>query len=92
MKYLDYLVIYLIILFIAIVIVLYPKLDKKHKFRFNLLCNGILNSFLIILLIVLLTMKDPKIGILCLVLYFSILYQNKIDSDMYEGFISYYKK
>ena len=82
---------YLLILLISIIIVIYPKLNKKHKFRLDLMCNGLLNKFLILLIIVLLTMRDHKIGIVCIILFFSVLYENR-DEDLYEGFISYFEK
>lgn len=84
--------VYLLILLIAIIIVVYPKLDKKHKFRLDMVCNGLLNKFLILLIIVLITMRDHKIGILCIILFFSVLYQNRDNKEMYEGFISYFEK
>ena len=84
--------VYLLILLIAIIIVVYPKLDTKHKFRLDMVCNGLLNKFLILLIIVLITMRDHKIGILCIILFFSVLYQNRDDKEMYEGFISYFEK
>lgn len=77
----------IIILIISILIVIYPNLNSENKFRFDMLCSGKLNIFIITLLLVMLLVFDYKIGLFASILFFSVIYTS---SNKYEGFIDYF--
>ena len=76
-----YLVLILIITFI-------PKLSKKNKVRLSILVSTKISRLLILALILFALMENYTLGILLLILYFTIDL-NKLETV--EGFQDYYK-
>ena len=75
-----YLVLILLITFI-------PKLNRKNKVRLSILVNNKISRLLILALILFALMENYTLGILLLILYFTIDL-NKLETV--EGFQDYY--
>ena len=80
----------LLVILLSLLVVMIPNIEEKNKFRLNMICNGLLNKLLLLLLLVFIIIYDYKVGLVALLLLFSILYMD--NSNMYEGFVSYFEK
>ena len=75
----------LLCLLIALIIIVYPVINDKNKFRLTLITKGNINKFIIFLLLIFLVLENYLLAILVVILFF-IVEQN----NSYEGFINYY--
>ena len=75
--------------FVLILIITFiPKLSKKNKVRLSILVSTKISRLLILALILFALMENYTLGILLLILYFTIDL-NKLETV--EGFQDYYK-
>ena len=79
--------IYFIYVLLILIITFIPILSQKNKIRLSILVNNNISKILIQLFILFMLLENYTIGILLLILYFTILL-NKLDSI--EGFQSYF--
>jgi len=79
--------IYFIYVLLILIITFIPMLSRKNKTRLSILVNNNISKILIQLFILFVLLENYPIGILLLILYFTILL-NKLDSI--EGFQSYF--
>ena len=77
-------------LVILIAVALMPNLNNKNKFRIEMLTNGIINKFVILGLAFYITTIDVKVGILAVLLAFSLIYTGSTQSEITEGFKNYF--
>lgn len=75
----------LLSIIVVILIVLYPYINDKNKFRMTLITNGNLNKFIIFLLLLFIILENYLLGILLMILYFIIE-----TEKTFEGFIDYF--
>lgn len=76
--------------FLVLIISLLPINDKNSHFNISLLAQGFLNKLIIICIVFLLLIEDYNLGLLVLILSFSIFFLD--PKNITEGFISYYRK
>ena len=79
--------IYFIYVLLILIITFIPILSQKNKIRLSILVNNNISKILIQLFILFMLLENYTIGVLLLILYFTILL-NKLDSI--EGFQSYF--
>jgi hypothetical protein len=73
----------LIILLIAII----PNLNNNNKVQISILVNNTISKILLLLFILFISLEDVPLGLLLIILYFTILL-NK--SESIEGFQNYF--
>ena len=73
---------------LILIITFIPKLSKKNKVRLSILVSTKISRLLILALILFALMENYTLGILLLILYFTIDL-NKLETV--EGFQDYYK-
>ena len=77
----------LIIVILAGLIITYPKLDHKKRFKLNVLSRGNnLSKFFFLILIIFAIMEDVGLGCMLMITYFTL--QSK--KQIVEGFINSY--
>ena len=79
--------IYFIYFLLILLITFIPSFSDNNKTRLSILVDNHISKVLILLFILFLLLENVAIGILLLILYFTIL-MNKIDSS--EGFENYF--
>ena len=79
--------IYFIYVLLILLITFVPSLSDNNKTRLSILVDNHISKVLILLVILFLLLENITIGILLLILYFTILI-NKIDTP--EGFENYF--
>lgn len=81
----------LIILITVIIIISIPHLSEKNKFKLNLVTDGLANKLVILSIILFVTLENYVLGLLSILLYFTILLETQKGSQTMEGFINYFK-
>lgn len=81
----------LCILILLVIIISIPHLNEKNKFRLNLANDGLLNILVILSIIFFVMLENYTLGLLSILLYFTILLETKKGSQTMEGFINYFK-
>ena len=79
------------ILILIFLITCIPHLNEKNKFRLNLVTDGLLNKLVILSIILFVMLENYVLGLLSVLLYFTILIETKKGSQTMEGFINYFK-
>ena len=79
--------IYFIYVLLILLITFIPSFSDNNKTRLSILVDNHISKVLILLFILFVLLENYAIGILLLILYFTIL-MNKIDSS--EGFENYF--
>jgi hypothetical protein len=79
--------IYFIYVLLILLISFIPNLNRREKTRLSILVNNNISKILILLVILFLLLEDYTLGLLLLILYFTILIY-KLDSI--EGFQTYF--
>lgn len=79
------------ILILVLSIICIPHLNDKNKFRLNLATDGLLNKLVILSFILFVMLENYVLGLLSVLLYFTILIEIKKGSQTMEGFINYFK-
>ena len=77
----------LLTILVAGLIIIYPQLSEKIKYKLNILARGSkLNKLVFLILIMFSLMEDIGLGAMLMILYFTIQSKNNVV----EGFINSY--
>ena len=77
----------LLTILVAGLIIIYPQLSEKTKYKLNILARGSkLNKLVFLILIMFSLMEDIGLGAMLMILYFTIQSKNNVI----EGFINSY--
>jgi hypothetical protein len=79
--------IYFIYVLLILLIAFIPTLNRQHKTRLSILVNNNISKILILIVILFILLENYTLGLLLLILYFTILIY-KLDSI--EGFQTYF--
>lgn len=79
------------ILILILLIAIIPNLNEKNKFKLNIATDGLLNKLVLLSIILFIMLENYVLGLLSVLLYFTILIETKKGSQTMEGFINYFK-
>lgn len=85
----KYIVNFILLIFIILFFAILPNIQNKNKFRLEMLKNGWINKFLLIMIVILISMHNFKIGLLSMILIFSLFLTDTYNE---EGFMNYFEK
>ena len=80
-----------VILILILLIAIIPNLNEKNKFKLNIATDGFLNKLVLLSIILFIMLENYVLGLLSVLLYFTILIETKKGSQTMEGFINYFK-
>jgi len=79
--------IYIIYILIILLIAIIPNLNNNNKVQLSILINNTISKLLLLLFILFISLEDLPLGLLFIILYFTILL-NK--SESIEGYKNYF--
>jgi len=79
--------IYIIYILISLLIAIIPNLNNNNKVQLSILINNTISKLLLLLFILFISLEDLPLGLLFIILYFTILL-NKTESI--EGYKNYF--
>ena len=80
--------IYIIYIIIILLIALIPNLNKNNKVQLSILINNTVSKILILLFILFSSLEDIPLGLLTILLYFTILLNKSESIEGYQNYFS----
>ena len=79
--------IYIIYILIILLIALIPNLNNNNKVQLSILVNNTISKILLLLVILFISLEDVPLGLLLIILYFTVLLN---QSESIEGYQNYF--
>ena len=80
--------IYIIYILIILLIALIPNLNNNNKVQLSILVNNTISKLLLLLVILFISLEDVPLGLLLIILYFTILLNKSESIEGYQNYFS----